>query len=83
MQQYFKKYKWECARNMETIKHYKIAISQFYVLCHQFFNAGSLHEHERLFMEIMEVLDMCYRYKREMLENFIDEDENPFVEDKL
>lgn len=79
MQRYLKKHNQETSKRMETIKHYKFAIHRFYGLCHHFFNAGSLHEHERLFMEIMEVLDMCYRYKREMLENFIDEDENPFT----
>lgn len=79
MHHYLKKYNQECSKRMETIKHYKTAIRRFYGLCHQFFNAGSIQEHERLFMEIMEVLDMCYRYKRDILENFCDEDDNPFV----
>ena len=66
-------------KKIETNNQYKEAIKKFYYLCHIFFNSTSIEELDRLVLDLMEILECCQSYRREVVQLMIDMDENPFT----
>lgn len=66
-------------KKIETNNQYKEAIKKFYHLCHIFFNSTSIEELDRLVMDLLEILECCHSYRREVVQLMIDMDDNPFT----
>lgn len=64
---------------IETNNQYKQAIKKFYKTCHYFFNSGSVDELDRMVLDLMELLESCHSYRKEVVQLMIDMDENPFT----
>lgn len=66
-------------KKIETDNQYKLAIKKFYGKCHYFFNSTSTEELDRLLMDLMELLECCHSYRKEIVQLMKDMDDNPFT----
>lgn len=66
-------------KKIETNNQYRQIIKKFYMICHVFFNSTDIEELDKLVIDLMELLESCHSYRKEVVQLMIDMDENPFT----